>query len=330
MDGRSGPGPVPTHATATLLAAKSRAVQAVLAVEAAVGPADVGVWISGLARSGLTPVTNAADVPSRPGGWRVLVLFPGLDRIAVHVHSPASMTFYAGMCAVTDGRRELVAETGGCVLLAGRLGLDDVPRADLTPRRVAELVDAAGDAGLLAGGLIPVFWPSGGPGRGTGFSPGFARPGGRQLFPGHPVGGHRDIPLFPLEPPDDDEACEPDVSADHVDEALKAVRPAVRGMSRQQVRERLVSELLDRGKMLPSRAVDRYADDIWLGGDTWGKARRWMRRSAAAAKAGWHALRTAEAVVLHRPVPHWQLWGIPILLSLRCDAKDGRVCRGIA
>jgi hypothetical protein len=330
------------RATVTLMATGFSAVVPVLAVEPVPedegGPADTGPWVGGLAGAGLTRATEEGLLP-RPAGWAVMAVFLSLGRVHVVVRSPGAETFFAGTCAAADGWLDLTAQTGNCLLLAGRPGLADVPRADLTPGRVAEMVSMAGAAGLLAGGLVPVSTPVAGPGSGTGPRPRALGAGGHRGFPGKlnvnreaysPDGDLLDaipggppplhasgVPHFaaqgpPFGRPADDDAREPDGWSAHLDEALTAVRAEALGMSREQVRQRLVAELLGRGEMPPSRAVDHYVDDIMrtVGASGTGSRGTSWHAAGGAAKAGLRVLRGAEALVSRRPAPHWHARGM--------------------
>lgn len=297
MEETRTPGHRLLRATAVLMSADSADVLPVLALEDAGDPADpAGPWIAELARGGLVRVTGEEDALRPAAGWQGLVLFSQLDWFHVVVRSPGSKAFYEGRCAATDGWREQVIGIGGCVLLAGRLGLRDVRRADLTPRLVAEKVAAAGSAGVLAGGLIKVFWPGENPGDLTGILP-------------VAIGSDSSRPPVRSSGPSP-QAREQEAPDDHAGEAVRAVRAEARGMSREDVRRRLVEELLHRGEMLPSRVTDYYTDDILLGDDLAGRARRWTRRQMSITAAGWHVLRSAGAMARHRTPPPWQAIGI--------------------
>jgi hypothetical protein len=296
VDERGTPDDRRLRATALLMAADSSDVLPVLAVEAAGDPADrAGPWVSELASNGLTVVAGEEDALRSARGWQALVLLSGFDWFYVVVRSPDSKAFYEGRCVATDGWREQVTGIGGCVLLVGNLGLRDVRRADLTPGLVAEKMVVAGSAGALAGGLIKVFWPGETSGDLTGILPvdiGSAGPRPRVGSGPPPQAGERDAP------------------DDQLGEALQAVRAQARGLSRDDVRRRLVEELFRRGEMLPSRVADYYTDDVLLGDDMAGRTRRWARRQLSVTTAGWHALRSVGAMARHRPPPHWHAMGI--------------------
>jgi hypothetical protein len=301
---------VDMRATATHMLAGTAVVVPVLAVEiadATGGPDDVTSWVSGLAGNGLAHIADAADPPSRPDGWRVLVLFPGLDRLRIIVRSPDASAFFAGSCAVTDGWDELVALNRGCILLVGNLEISNIPRVELTPERVTRAVNTAAGSGDVVGGLIPVIWAD------------RMNEDEQVLFAGSVNLGDSSVgDLFKRSP-----SHNATQATATVDEALRAVKTEAQGMSQEKVRERLVAKLLESGKMLPSRVVDFYANDIALGGSAPGRARRWSRRRMDRATAGWSALRSVEAMVRGRPVSHWHSTGIhEITASLRKPRQE--------
>jgi hypothetical protein len=283
-----------TRATATHMLAGSSVAVPVLAVEIA----DVTDSTDDvLSEAGLGRITGVSDSPPRPDGWRALVLFPGLDRLRIIIRSPDASAFFAGSCAVTDGWDELVALNQGCLLLVGNLGVSYIPRIELTPGRVTRLVGAAAGSGSVVGGLIPVIWAD----RMTEDE--------HRLLAGSVNLGDSSITDFFKRSPNNSAEKEREPAAT-VDEVLLSVKSQTRGMNREQVRERLTARFLESGKMLPSRVVDYYADDIVLGESPAGRARRWSRRQMDAAAAGWTALRSLAKMARGGPVPHWHSMGI--------------------
>jgi hypothetical protein len=291
------------RATAALMLVDAAVTVPVLAVEVASATPDrdddARSWLSGLAEAGLTFIASAADSPPRAEGWRVLVLFADLEKLRIIIRSSDGCAFFAGSCTMTDGWDELVTSDKGCILLAGNLILGDIPRAEITPDRVARAVSSAAQTrSVVAAGLTPVTWISRMADEDYGDLAGFANLEGSSitgLIKQSQEGGA---------------AADSQDSEIAVDKISRAFRPETDSMSREQIRERLVARLLEAGQMPPSRVVDYYTDNIALGEGTLGKTRRWSLRQRDAATTGWSALRSLEQIVRGRAVQHWHIMGI--------------------
>jgi hypothetical protein len=252
--------------------------------------------ISRLTEAGLARVRGASEMSARAAGWMALAR-PGLDRVDVLMRASGRLrVFFAGECVLRDDWLESVARTGYCILLAGSTGLSSIPDGVPDTELVTRMVDAAATAGLVAGGLIPVYLPDWADGQKAKPWPGtviYRLQGSRGAAP--PLG--LSITL--------------DLTAE-LAEAADLVRAEANGMGYEWARQRLAVELLLRGQMMPPRIVDQIAEDITFAGPA-----GWAHRSARAAKTAlatsWLFVRTVTAFASRRPLPHWHILGTHVV-----------------
>lgn len=93
-------------------------------------------------------------------------------------------------------------------------------------------------------------------------------------------------------------------------EAIEAARSAAPGMSRGEVRQRVVAELRARGIVVPPPTADLIVHDIMLGTGAAGGIRRSAWHLANAADLAGRGIRFLSAAVRHQPLPRWDLLGV--------------------
>ena len=101
-----------------------------------------------------------------------------------------------------------------------------------------------------------------------------------------------------------------------LDAAVSAVRARSAGLSMEEVRRLLVSELGSRSILLPPPVVDRLCNDVSAGARYHNRLLQSAKRSAEGAQFVKTMIRTVSAIAHHRPVPDWDISGMRILTPI--------------
>lgn len=106
-----------------------------------------------LAKEGLAPLTDGGALSGLgpAAGWR-LELRGSRARLA----APDGSVYYAGRWEAPAGWEELAGERGGCLLLAGIVGLHQRRALVMPARSLARRLDRAARSGTVAGGVVLV------------------------------------------------------------------------------------------------------------------------------------------------------------------------------
>jgi hypothetical protein len=98
--------------------------------------------------------------------------------------------------------------------------------------------------------------------------------------------------------------------------AVSAVQARSADLSRDEVRQHLVSELRSRSILLPPPVVDRLCDDVSAKAHHHGRLLHSAKRSFEGAKFARTLIRSISAIAQHRPLPDWDVSGMRILTPI--------------
>lgn len=278
--------------------------------------ADDAIGISEFITAGLMKVTLSAPVPDGAPGWAVIARPVGSDRLNVVIRSPQSEPLHAGLLTFPPGWYEKVADARTCTLLLGNFSFPGSINIDLSPEELSRAVGSAIRGGLVAGAtvlFIPVDRRYIGEAEREKSVTSFGFSEKKRLLKSRRYPSiEYDLAVGSGEESGTESSYEDD-SAARVEDALNVVRQNLSGLAREQVRQRLMEELLAREQMLPPRAVDYYVSRIMPGAGFAGKLSRWWRAAGDRLEVAGLALRSIYAMMLHRPMPHWHIMGIHMI-----------------